>query len=124
MSEVYIRSKGATKTLIRSNDLENIKQFDWDADYNGERANISLDMSEKGEHDHYQIQLSKEDLEKLFTVPSVNQPIHQRLQNDFLGAKKRYPSMHTRNHRRKKYRSSRRYPTRKRQRNRNTRRSM
>ena len=118
MSDLYIRSKGATKTLIRSNNRENIKQFDWDADYNGERANISLDMSEKGEHDHYQIQLSKEDLEKLFTVPSVNQPIHERLQNDFLEPRKRYPSMRTLHHRRK----TRRYPTRKR-RNKNTRRS-
>jgi hypothetical protein len=120
MSDLYIRSKGATKTLIRSNDRENIKQFDWDADYNGDRANISLDMSEKGDHDHYQIQLSKEDLDKLFTVPPVNQPIHQRLQNDFLEAKKRYPTMQTRNHRRK----TRRFTNRKRRRNKNTRRSM
>ena len=120
MSDLYIRSKGATKTLIRSNDRENIKQFDWDADYNGERANISLDMSEKGEHDHYQIQLSNDDLKKLFIVPSVNEPIHQRLQNDFLEAKKSYPSMRTLHHRRK----TRRYTNRKRRRNKNTRRSM
>jgi len=105
MSDLYIRSKGATKTLIRSNNIEKIKQFDWDADYNGERANISLDMSEKGEHDHYQIQLSNDDLKKLFIVPSVNEPIHQRLQNDFLEPKKSYPSMRTLHHRRKKHKS-------------------
>ena len=119
MSDVYIRSKGATKTLIRSNNIEKIKQFDWDADYNGERANISLDMSEKGEHDHYKIQLSNDDLKKLFIVPSVNQPIHQRLQNDFLEHKNSYPSMRTLHHRRKKHKSR---SSRKR-RNKNTKRS-
>lgn len=85
MSEVFIHNKGVTKTLIRSNNRNDVKEIGWDAEYDGERANISLDFSEKGDHDHYQIQLSNDDLEKLFSIPTVNRPIHERLQEDFLG---------------------------------------
>ena len=84
MNNLYIHNKGTNKTLIRSNNKEDIKQLDWDAEYTGEHANISLDFSEKGDHNHYKIQLTNSDLETLFSIPSINQPLHKRLKDDFL----------------------------------------
>ena len=60
------------------------KEVNWDVDYNGDNADIDLDIGSNGETTHYKAVLSNEDLANLLNIPSVNEPLENRLQNDFL----------------------------------------
>lgn len=55
----------------------------FEADYNGDVANISIDVDDNGRKEHYDTQLTNEDLDNILNIPSVNKPIDQRLLNDF-----------------------------------------
>ena len=51
--------------------------------FNGKIANISIDIDDNGTNEHYTTQLTNEDLDNILNIPSVNNPIDQRLLNDF-----------------------------------------
>jgi hypothetical protein len=80
----YIENRGITQTLIRDNNNENISEIKWNADYDGNLANIKLNINDNGKSDKYNIQLNNDDLANLLNIPSVERPIHQRLEDDFL----------------------------------------
>ena len=84
MLDTYIKNRGTTKTIIHSNNHNTINETNWDADYDGNVANISLDLSKNGRNKHMDFKLTNDDLANLLTVPSVNQPIHKRLKKDFV----------------------------------------
>jgi hypothetical protein len=48
MLDTYIKNRGSTKTIIHDNNQNNINQINWDADYDGQNANISLDLTNNG----------------------------------------------------------------------------
>ena len=50
MQDIYIKNSGITKTLIHSNNnnKNEINEIKWDADYDGNVANISLDFNNNG----------------------------------------------------------------------------
>ena len=77
MVTTYITNKG---TVIDSHN----HKMKWDADYNGKYANLKVDVSDNGKKNKYRVQLNNNDLANLLSVPSVNMPIHRRLENDFL----------------------------------------
>jgi hypothetical protein len=79
----YIQNKGVTKTVIHDNNNNSISKVNWDADYDGNVANISVDLLNNGKKQHFDMKLNNDDLAKLLTVPSVNQPLHKRLADDF-----------------------------------------
>lgn len=83
MLNTYIKNRGITQTLINNNNHQQLNQIDWDADYDGENANISLTSNTDGNKNHFDIKLDNEDLANMLNVPSVNMPIHKRLQRDF-----------------------------------------
>lgn len=87
--DAYIQNKGIMETLVHNQGHNSISKVGWDADYDGEYANISLGINHDGKIDQYEIQLDNEDLEQLLSVPSVNRPLDQRLTHDF--AKKKEP---------------------------------
>lgn len=83
MLNTYIKNRGHTETLIHNNNKNNFNKIDWDADYDGNVANISLTSELNGNSKHYDIQLDNGDLANMLNVPSVNIPIHNRLEMDF-----------------------------------------
>ena len=87
MLDTYIKNRGSTKTIIHDNNQNNINQINWDADYDGQNANISLDLTNNGKTGHYDIKLNNNDLANMLNFDSVNLPIDQRLKGDF-GRKK------------------------------------
>jgi hypothetical protein len=90
MLNTYIKNRGSTKTIIHDksnshkyNNLTAVNELKWDADYDGDIANISITSDTNGEKKHFDISLDNNDLEHILNIPSVNTPIHKRLQMDF-----------------------------------------
>ena len=84
--KTYIKNKGITHTFFQDNhhhkNLAN--EIKWDADYNGKVANIKVDIENNGKKNKYRMQMNNKDLANLLRIPAVNQPLEQRLKNDFL----------------------------------------
>ena len=83
MLNTYIKNRGITKTIFHDNNHNHINQIAWDADYDGDIANISLDTNTNGRQYHYDVKLNNEDLANILNIQGVNMPIHKRLQMDF-----------------------------------------
>lgn len=79
----YIKNQGVTQTIIHTNNNNHINQTNWDADYNGEIANISISTNTDGRKKHFNVSLDNEDLANLLNIQSVNIPIDKRLKMDF-----------------------------------------
>jgi len=79
----YIQNKGTQQIFIHKNNHNYYDKMKWNANYDGNVANINLKRNHNGKKDYYDISLDNNDLEKLLTVPSINKPIHKRLQLDF-----------------------------------------
>lgn len=84
MLNTYVKNRGITKTIIHNNNSNHYNEVNWDADYDGNIANVSLVTNTDGQQKHYGITLDNYDLEKLLTIPSINVPIHDRLNKDFV----------------------------------------
>ena len=83
MLDTYIKNRGMTKTIVHNNNHNTINKTNWDADYDGSVANISLDLSKNNRNKHFDFRLTNNDLANMLSIPSVNQPIHKRLKIDF-----------------------------------------
>ena len=83
-AKTYIKTMGTAKAYIQRGMQRDAKEVSWDVDYNGDNADIDLDIGTNGETTHYKAVLSNEDLANLLNIPSVNEPLENRLQNDFL----------------------------------------
>jgi hypothetical protein len=94
MEATYIKNKGVTQTTIKDNHHHTkTNEIKWDADYNGKYANIKLDVADNGKKNKYRIKLDNKDLANMLNVPSVNRPIDQRLEMDFLKGNDVNPEM-------------------------------
>ena len=88
MNKAYIKNKGTT-TLISSipgtdcpgND--NYNKIDWDIDYDGNLANIEVDVNSNGNSKHFNYELTNDDLADILNVPSFQMPLEERLLADF-----------------------------------------
>ncbi len=83
MLNTYIKNRGTTKTIIHNNKHNYINEMNWDVDYDGDHANISIDSENNGKSKHYNIKLDNNDLANLLNVQTVNIPIDKRLKMDF-----------------------------------------
>ena len=79
----YIKNQGMTQTILHTKNHNHINQTNWDAKYDGEIANISIDTNTDGHRKHYNINLDNEDLADILNIQSVNLPIDKRLKMDF-----------------------------------------
>jgi hypothetical protein len=82
MLNTFIKNRGSTKTIIHNNNDNNVNEIEWDADYDGDVANISLDLTNNGNVNHYNVKLDNDDLANILNVNSVKTPIHKRLEKD------------------------------------------
>jgi len=85
MLDTYIKNQGKTKTIIHTNNENKVNEIKWDAEYDGDKANISVDVDENNPEikKHYEIELNNEDLAEMLNIPSVNMPLEKRLMRDF-----------------------------------------
>ena len=83
MLNTYVKNRGITQTLINNNNRQQFNQIDWEADYDGQNANISLTSNTDGNKNYFDIKLDNEDLANIISIPSTNIPIDKRLQMDF-----------------------------------------
>jgi hypothetical protein len=85
MLNTYIKNKGVTQTIIHNsnNNQNEFNEINWDADYDGNTANISVTTDTNGLRQHYDATLDNIDLDKLLNIPSIDMPLHKRLANDF-----------------------------------------
>ena len=90
MLDTYIKNRGITKTIIHDGKYNGVNQINWDADYDGNVANISLDLKDNHLKKHYDIKLTNDDLENLLNVPTINEPLEKRLRKDFYKKKTNY----------------------------------
>jgi len=83
MVNTYIKNQGITKTIIHDNNHNHINQIKWDADYDGDIANLSVDTNTDGKRKHFDFSLDNQDLANILNIQSVNMPIDKRLKMDF-----------------------------------------
>ena len=90
MLNTYIKNRGFSKTIIhdssnpyKNNQINAVNEINWDADYDGDIANISLTSNTNGDKKIFNVSLDNNDLENIFNIPSVDMPIHKRLKIDF-----------------------------------------
>ncbi len=93
MLNTYIKNRGITQTLINNNNQKQFNQINWDADYDGQKANISFTSNTDGNKNHFDIQLDNQDLANMLNIPSVSTPIDKRLQMDFNDSFRRQPQL-------------------------------
>jgi hypothetical protein len=79
----YIENQGISKTTIYDNNRPHVNLTDWDAVYDGNRANISINSNSNGKQERFDISLDNEDLESILNFPSVNMSIDKRIRMDF-----------------------------------------
>ena len=93
MLNTYIKNRGITQTLVNNNNQKQFNQINWDADYDGQKANISFTSDTDGNKNHFDITLDNEDLANMLNIPSVSIPIDKRLQMDFNDSFRREPQI-------------------------------
>ena len=62
MLNTYIKNQGITKTIIHDNNHNHINQVKWDADYDGDIANLSIDTNTDGKRKHFDFSLDNLEL--------------------------------------------------------------
>jgi hypothetical protein len=93
MLDTFIKNRGETTTLIHNNKHNDISRINWDAEYDGDIANVSLDLNTNGRNEHFDIQLNNDDLADILNIQTVNSPIDKRLKYDFRPKRTRHNRM-------------------------------
>jgi hypothetical protein len=83
MLNSYIKHKGITQTLMHNNNLNQFNEINWDAEYDGNMANISVTSNTDGKKQNYNFSLDNQDLASILNMPNVNIPLDKRLKMDF-----------------------------------------
>lgn len=83
----YIQNYGFTKTLIQDKDHNINNEIKWKGDYDGNIANINVDINENGNRELVSMRLDNNDLRHIFGFQPVQIPLEKRLMNDFLSEK-------------------------------------
>jgi hypothetical protein len=83
-NNVYIKSKGFTETQVNNN----IRGTDWNANYDGRTANLSMNIHNNNSNEHVEMKMDNKQLAELFNFPVIQGPIDQRLQQIYLPKQK------------------------------------
>jgi hypothetical protein len=87
-----IQNYGFTKTMIRDNNTSKTSDIKWLGNYNGETANIDVDINDNGEKKNIHMQLNNDEILKLLGIQPVEMSLENRLKNDFLNNETVVPS--------------------------------
>lgn len=83
MVKTYIKNSGITETILLDNNKKHFTKLNWDANYDGNEANININTNTDGIIDSYDIKLDNNDLIKILNIPSINTQLDKRLEMDF-----------------------------------------
>ncbi len=85
MLNTYIKNQGLSQTVIYNNKKKQneFNEVNWDANYDGNRANINVTSNSNGHKKRYNVSLDNDDLANMLSLPSVDMPIDRRLSMDF-----------------------------------------
>ena len=81
--KVFVQSKGYVKTMNYVNGKKAEEGVQWDSDYNGEKAHVRMWLNRNGKKESFHKDLNHLEIEKLLSLPSVDQSLDQRLSKDF-----------------------------------------
>lgn len=84
MLSTFIKNKGISSTIIHKDNKNYYNEINWDADYDGEKANISLDIDDNGSKGHVEMKMNNDELSEILNIPSINKTLDKRLYSDFL----------------------------------------
>ena len=90
MENTYAKSTGTAKLYLQKHGDRHSSNVNWNMDYDGELADIDLDVTVDGEKDRYNIVLDNDDLTEILHKQSVKKPLEQRLYDDYLIDRKVY----------------------------------
>uniref|UniRef100_A0A6C0KSB1 Uncharacterized protein n=1 Tax=viral metagenome TaxID=1070528 RepID=A0A6C0KSB1_9ZZZZ len=79
----YVQSFGYTKTFINKNNKKSQNEMKWQTNFDGNEANLLLDINNNGSKEFYNIHLNNNDLMELFSIPTIEKSLEQRLKDDF-----------------------------------------
>ena len=82
--KTYIENKGITKTIITNNGEREENIIKWNADYDGNYADIKLNVSNNCKKNKVHLRLNNNDLSNILGIHSIEMPIEERLERDFL----------------------------------------
>ena len=80
----YIQNYGFARTLIHNNNRNINNEIEWEGNYDGNVANINLDITNNGNQKFIAMRLNNEDLNNILGIQPVEMSLEQRLINDFL----------------------------------------
>jgi hypothetical protein len=84
MLSTFIKNKGISSTIIHNNNKNYYNEMEWDADYDGKKANISLDINDNGSKGHIEMKMNNDEIAEILNIPSVDKTLDKRLHSDFL----------------------------------------
>jgi hypothetical protein len=81
----HIQQYGFTKSYINNNSNITQNELNWSSDYDGNIANIHVNIDDNGEKKQMYMQLDNNDLLDILKIQSDQIPLDRRLSRDFLG---------------------------------------
>ena len=104
-----IKNVGFTKTLIQNNGKNIQNEVKWSGDYDGNFANIEIDVNDNGNHEFMSMKLNNNDLKNLLGIQPIPISLEKRLKDDFLSqnpitleSSLKKSKSHSRSHRKKR----------------------
>ena len=91
MSKSYIKNKGVTRLLIKNNNKKDVTGIKWNINYDGNIADVDIDLKDNNKSKHYRYKLDNNDLERLLNIPPEHKPLEDRLRNDFFIEERKMP---------------------------------
>jgi hypothetical protein len=79
-----IENYGFTKTLIRDNGRNIENEIKWIGDYDGNVANINVNINENGNNEFVSFKLSNNDIMNILGIQPFKVPLEKRLMNDYV----------------------------------------
>ena len=80
---MFMHESGMNQTYLNINGKPKLKNVNWNADYDGEVAQISLNSNDNGRAKKYKFMLNNDDLVKMLNINASDMTIDKRLHNDF-----------------------------------------
>jgi hypothetical protein len=102
----FIENYGFTKTVVQNNQDKTENEVEWISDYDGNIANLNLNINDNGDKEFVSMQLTNNDLKHLFGVQPISMSLDKRLSRDFLTLASSSKRRHTKRKRKSKRRKT------------------
>ena len=80
----YVKNDGILQVYTKKNNKKYMNQVKWNGEYDGNIASLNLDINNKGKRENIHMNLDNDDLLDILNRDVVNEPLDQRLTQDFL----------------------------------------